>query len=112
VPRRHHARTVITCPRARVRRARREPRSHGPLQRDECFFTGTPPSSPDPRGRRSAVGAGHRGAVTKELQDAFFAARRARIHAHRLAHLRRRLRPAWITSRRRIPRPPTASRGA
>ena len=50
---------------------------------DECFFTGTaaeltPIREVDDR----QVGAGHRGAVTKELQDAFFAATKGEDPRH------------------------------
>jgi len=51
---------------------------------DECFFTGTaaeitPIREVDDR----QVGAGHRGPVSKELQDAFFAATKGEDLAHR-----------------------------
>ena len=60
---------------------------------DEVFFTGTaaeitPIREVDDR----TVGDGHRGPVTKELQDAFFAATKGDDPELRgLAHLRRRL---------------------
>ena len=55
---------------------------------DECFFTGTaaeitPVREVDDR----AVGEGHRGAVTKELQGAFFAATKGENDKH----------PDWLT---------------
>ena len=69
---------------------------------DECFFTGTaaeltPIREVDDR----AVGDGHRGPVTKELQYAFFAATKGEDpEARRLAHLRQRVSPtARLSSR-------------
>jgi branched-chain amino acid aminotransferase len=55
---------------------------------DECFFTGTaaeitPVREVDDR----AVGEGHRGPVTKELQGAFFAATKGENDKH----------PDWLT---------------
>jgi branched-chain amino acid aminotransferase len=50
---------------------------------DECFFTGTaaeitPIREVDDR----AVGEGHRGPITKELQGAFFAATKGETERH------------------------------
>jgi branched-chain amino acid aminotransferase len=76
--------TVITLAREREYVVREENLVRTDLYNaDECFFTGTaaeltPIREVDDR----QVGAGHRGAVTKELQDAFFAATKGEDPRH------------------------------
>ena len=76
-----------------TRSARRTWSARDLYNADECFFTGTaaeltPIREVDDR----AVGEGHRGPVTKELQGAFFAATKGETekYADWLTHVERR----------------------